>query len=60
MNLIGIVVVLIIIGFGLYLVNTYIPMAAAIKTVLNALVLILVFLWLLNLFVGPINIPLRR
>lgn len=59
MNIIGVLVVLIMIGVGLYLINTYIPMAAPIKTILNVVVVV-VCLWLLNLFVGPITIPVRR
>ena len=60
MNIIGVLVVLIVIGVALYLINTYIPMAAPIKTILNVVVVVVVCLWLLNLFVGPITIPVRR
>jgi len=55
MPLISVVVTLIIVGVILWLVNTYIPMAAPIKTILNVVVIIVVILWLLGLFVGPIN-----
>lgn len=55
MSLISIVVVLIIVGFLLWLVNNYIPMAGSIKTILNAVVVIVVILWLLNAF-GIIHI----
>jgi len=50
MSLITIVVVLIIVGFVLWLINTYIPMAGSIKTILNAVVIIAVILWLLSAF----------
>jgi len=50
MPLIQIVIVLIVIGFLLWLVNQFIPMAGSIKTILNAVVVIVVILWLLNLF----------
>lgn len=40
MTLIGIVLVLIIAGLVLWLINTYIPMAAAIKSLLNVVVFI--------------------
>lgn len=50
MSLISIVIVLIVIGFLLWLVNTYIPMASSIKTILNAVVVIAVIIWLLSVF----------
>lgn len=50
MSLIHIVLVLIVVGFLLWLVNRFIPMASSIKTILNALVVIVVILWLLSLF----------
>lgn len=50
MSLISIVIVLIVVGFLLWLVNNYIPMAGSIKTILNAVVIIAVILWLLNIF----------
>jgi hypothetical protein len=50
MSLISIIVFLVIIGFLLWLINTYVPMAAPIKTILNAVVVIAVILWLLSVF----------
>ena len=50
MPLITIVIVLIVVGFLLWLINTYIPMASSIKTILNAVVIIAVILWLLSAF----------
>lgn len=50
MPLISIVIVLIVVGFLLWLVNNYIPMASSIKTILNAVVIIAVILWLLSAF----------
>ncbi|HUX68303.1 MAG TPA: Thivi_2564 family membrane protein [Terriglobales bacterium] len=41
---------LILAGVVLWLVNRFIPMADSIKSILNALVVILVVLWLLNIF----------
>lgn len=55
MSLISIVITLIIIGVVLWLINTYIPMANSIKTILNVVVVIVVILWLLSAF-GIINI----
>jgi len=50
MSLISIVVVLIVVGVLLWLVNTYIPMDAKIKKILNIVVVIVVVLWLLQAF----------
>jgi hypothetical protein len=47
-------VVLIVVGFLLWLVNNYIPMAGSIKRILNIVVVIAVVLWLLNAF-GILN-----
>ncbi len=50
MPLIHVILVLIVVGVLLWLVNTYIPMAGSIKTILNAVVVIVVVLWLLSVF----------
>jgi hypothetical protein len=50
MPLIQIVLLLIIVGVVLWLINQYIPMAASIKSILNAVVVIAVIIWLLNVF----------
>ncbi len=50
MPLIQILVLLIIVGVVLFLINQYIPMAASIKSILNAVVVIAVIVWLLNVF----------
>jgi len=50
MPLLQIVMVLIVIGVLLWLVNNYIPMAGSIKSLLNAVVVIVTVLWLLNVF----------
>ena len=50
MPLIHVVVVLIVVGVILWLINSYIPMAGSIKTILNAVVVIVVVLWLLSVF----------
>lgn len=47
MPLINVVVTLVIIGVVLWLINTYIPMQATIKTILNWVVIIAVIIWLL-------------
>lgn len=50
MPLLQLVTVLIVVGVLLWLVNTYIPMARSIKSILNAVVVIAVVLWLLSVF----------
>jgi hypothetical protein len=50
MSLIWIILILIVVGLLLWLANTYIPMAAPIKTILNVVVVIGVILWLLSAF----------
>ena len=48
MSVLAIIIYLAIIGFVLYLIQTYIPMPPAIKTAINVVIVILVILWLLN------------
>lgn len=43
-------ITLILVGVGLYLLNTLVPMDAKIKTVVNAIVLVIVFLYTLKTF----------
>ena len=54
MSLISLVVTLVVVGVLLWLINTYIPMQATIKKILNIVVVIVVILWLLYGF-GIIN-----
>ena len=57
MPLIHVIVVLVVVGVLLWLVNNYIPMAGSIKSILNAVVIIVVVLWLLSVFglIGEIS-----
>ncbi|MBL0156206.1 MAG: hypothetical protein IPP47_03710 [Bryobacterales bacterium] len=48
MPLLNVVVLLIVVGVGLYLINRYIPMASSIKTILNVVVVVVVCVWLLQ------------
>jgi hypothetical protein len=50
MPLLQVVMMLIVVGFLLWLVNRLIPMAGSIKSILNAVVVIAVVFWLLNVF----------
>ena len=49
MPLLQVLVVLIVVGVLLWLVNTFIPMAGSIKSILNAVVVIATVVWLLNI-----------
>lgn len=65
MSLISVVITLIVVGVLLWLVNTYIPMDAKIKKILNVVVVIAVVLWLLSAFgvlghTGDIRVPQIR
>ena len=55
MTLVNIVVILVVAGLLMWLINTYIPMAAAIKSLLNIVVFVVVLVWLLQVFgvIGP-------
>jgi hypothetical protein len=57
MPLIHIVLVLIVVGVLLWLINSFIPMDAKIKSILNIIVVIVVIIWLLQAFgiLGPIS-----
>ncbi|HJX15996.1 MAG TPA: Thivi_2564 family membrane protein [Candidatus Deferrimicrobiaceae bacterium] len=44
------VIVLVVVGVILWLINTYLPMDAKIKKILNIVVVIAVVLWLLRAF----------
>lgn len=58
MPLVQVVLVLIVIGLILSLINRYVPMASSIKSILNAVVVIAVIVWLLNVF-GLLNMVPR-
>jgi 1-acyl-sn-glycerol-3-phosphate acyltransferase len=62
MPLITVVITLIVVGVLLGLVNSYIPMDGKIKSILNAVVVICVIVWLLYAFgvmdtIGNISLP---
>jgi len=48
MPLVNLVIALIIVGMALWLINRYIPMASSIKMILNAVVVIAVGVWVLQ------------
>ncbi len=50
MPLVNLVIVLVVVGVILWLINTYLPMDAKIKKILNIVIVIAVVLWLLSVF----------
>jgi predicted membrane protein len=48
MPLVNLVIALIVVGFGLWLINRFIPMASSIKTILNIVVVVAVCVWVLQ------------
>jgi hypothetical protein len=50
MPLINVVIVLIVVGVLLWLIQNYIPMDATIKRIIHVVVIIVVVIWLLNVF----------
>lgn len=50
MSLISLIVILVVVGFALWGINSYIPMQAGIKRMMNVVVIIVVAIWLLSVF----------
>jgi len=50
MPLLQVLLVLVVVGVLLWLVDSFIPMQGTIKSILNAIVVICVVVWLLNVF----------
>jgi hypothetical protein len=50
MPIIEVCIVLVVVGVLLWLVNTYIPMASGVRSLLNAVVIIFLIVWLLRVF----------
>ena len=48
MPLLHVIVVLIVVGVALWLINSFIPMASSIKTILNVVVVVAVGIWVLQ------------
>ena len=65
MPLVTVVLTLIVVGVILWVINTYIPMQSTIKSILNAVVVIAVILWLLYCFgvlngSGDVRMPMMK
>jgi type IV secretory pathway TrbL component len=50
MPLIQLVIILVVVGVILWAINSYIPMQATMKKILNVVVVVAVVLWLLSVF----------
>lgn len=50
MPLINLVLTLMVVGILLWLINTYVPMAGSIRTILNVVVMVVVCIWVLQAF----------
>jgi len=49
-DIIRLLVVIVILGVVLWMIQTYVPMAAPLKTLLTVIVVLLIVLWLLRSF----------
>jgi hypothetical protein len=62
MSLIGLLLTLVVVGVLLWLLNNYVPMDGKIRSIINAVVVIVVVIWLLQSFgvIGSLqNIRIR-
>jgi hypothetical protein len=50
MTLVDIVLVFVVIGLVMWLINSFIPMAGGIKSLLNVVVFVVVLIWILRVF----------
>ncbi len=61
MDLISLIILLVAVGVALWFINTFIPMEGNVKKLLNAVVVIVLVLYVLSLFFGGIpNIRVGR
>ncbi|HKN13008.1 MAG TPA: Thivi_2564 family membrane protein [Candidatus Binatus sp.] len=50
MTLVHMAMILVVVGLVMWLINTYIPMAGAIKSLLNIVVFVVLLIWVLQTF----------
>lgn len=50
MPLLNVLLVIIVVGVALWLINSFIPMAGIIKSILNIVVVVVLVVWLLRVF----------
>lgn len=56
--MIEVLVVLVVVGVCLWLIETYIPMAEPIKTVIRIVLVLFLVVWILSAF-GIVDVPMR-
>ena len=50
MSIVGVLILLVVVGFLVWLVTTYVPMSPPIKAILVAVVVLVLVVWLLGYF----------
>ena len=50
MPILTVIIVILVVGVLLWLINSYIPMQRTIKKILNAVIVIILVIWLLKVF----------
>ena len=55
MSILSVIIVIVVVGFLLWLINRFIPMQPTVRSILNGLVIILLVIWQLDIF-GIINV----
>jgi hypothetical protein len=58
--MIGLLLLIVLIGVGLYVVETYVPMAPPLKSLLRAAVVIIVLLYIWAVIFGRADVPVPR
>jgi len=60
-GILNLLVLIVVVGVVMWLINVYVPMMGAIKSILNLLVIILLILYILQFFglIGPIMPTVR-
>lgn len=56
--MIEVLIVLVVVGVCLWLIETYIPMAEPIKTVIRIVLVLFLVVWILSAF-GIVDVPMR-
>lgn len=56
--MIEVLVVLVVVGICWWLLDTYVPIAEPIKTIIRIVLVLFLIVWLLSVF-GIVNVPLR-
>ena len=50
MSILTVIIVIVVVGFLLWIINRMIPMQSTVRSILNGLVVILLVIWLLQIF----------